>query len=313
MINGTAKFNLVNEIKSDVKFKKVKFPDGQQDIVIENGALPALANGGVTIISRFKSFLDLELIVCAVAALRELDPDMDIHLDIPYLLGARSDRKFQEGGTWYLKDVLTPIINSLNFKSVELYDPHSTVSTNLIKRVRVTPNYSIVQHAIDMFYCHSKSYVSNTRTGKNVCDREELTDPDFIVISPDAGALHKIYKSNEAIKFKGETVTCMKERDKDGKISNVVVPKQDFGGKDVFIIDDICDGGRTFIEIAEAIKKRNTGKVNLVVSHGIFSKGFEVLSQCFDNIYVTNSVSDLNQNATHRGNGVKWIYQLNII
>jgi ribose-phosphate pyrophosphokinase len=49
------------------------------------------------------------------------------------------------------------------------------------------------------------------------------------------------------------------------------------------IVDDICDGGRTFLEIAKTIrsKKRNISifgdKIYLVVTHGIFSAGFDEL------------------------------------
>jgi len=73
--------------------------------------------------------------------------------------------------------------------------------------------------------------------------------------------------------------------------------------KDVFIIDDICDGGRTFIEIAKAVdevrklsssvKREHYGKNYLIVTHGIFSAGFDFLVQHFDGIYCTNSVKDV--------------------
>jgi phosphoribosylpyrophosphate synthetase len=47
-----------------------------------------------------------------------------INLYVPYFLGARSDRKFTEGGINYLKDVICPIINSQKFKSVTILDAH---------------------------------------------------------------------------------------------------------------------------------------------------------------------------------------------
>jgi ribose-phosphate pyrophosphokinase len=71
--------------------------------------------------------------------------------------------------------------------------------------------------------------------------------------------------------------------------------------KDVFIIDDICDGGRTFIEIAKAVnevrklsssvKPEHYGKNYLIVTHGIFSAGFGQLAEYFEGIYTTNSYS----------------------
>jgi ribose-phosphate pyrophosphokinase len=66
------------------------------------------------------------------------------------------------------------------------------------------------------------------------------------------------------------------------------------------IIDDICDGGRTFVELAKAMKEsRPTAKIYLIVTHGIFSAGFDTLNQYFEGIYTTNSVKRLvNTNAT---------------
>ena len=35
------------------------------------------------------------------------------------------------------------------------------------------------------------------------------------------------------------------------------------------------------------------GKIYLIITHGIFSKGFEELSKYFDGIYCTNSYSEI--------------------
>jgi ribose-phosphate pyrophosphokinase len=56
------------------------------------------------------------------------------------------------------------------------------------------------------------------------------------------------------------------------------------------IIDDICDGGRTFIELAKAIKEQREGvEIYLVVTHGIFSAGFTELTKYFNGIFCTDS------------------------
>ena len=60
------------------------------------------------------------------------------------------------------------------------------------------------------------------------------------------------------------------------------------------IVDDICDGGRTFIELAKAIHgSRPTAEVYLVVTHGIFSNGLYELSKEITKIYSTNSVKEI--------------------
>lgn len=293
--------NLVNQEKSDIKYKISKFPDGQQNIVIKKGYFE---NDGIDkwfekelpkniqIKSRLNNWLDLELITCAVASLRELDVEK-IHLYTPYFLGSRSDRKFEEGGNNYLKDVICPIINSLNFKTVTCIDPHSDVLEVCIKGFRKESNLELLKESLRQIY----------PGGNEAMDFDGLTD--YILISPDAGASKKIYKLAEQIGYKGDIITCSKDRDADGKLTKTVVPISDLYSdslKDHIIIDDICDGGATFINIAKTLKERYAsmnnenmkGKIYLIVTHSIFSKGTNELLQYFDGIYTTNSYKEHN-------------------
>lgn len=276
--------NLVYPNKSDITYKVSRFPDGQQNIVIYRAVEESdgvdvwfgkLEKHKVKILSRLNNFRDLELIICAVASLRELGVE-EIHLYTPYIMGARSDRKFEEGGNNYLKDVICPIINSLNFKTVTCIDPHSDVLEACIKNFKKEDNHKVLMHAF--------SFLRYTK----------LPIPDFILISPDAGASKKIFKLAEQIGYKGDIITCSKDRDVNGNLTRIVVPIDGKNlEKDAIIIDDICDGGRTFINIAEKLKsyKEFKGKIYLIVTHGIFSNGFEELGKYFDGIYCTNSYS----------------------
>lgn len=81
-----------------------------------------------------------------------------------------------------------------------------------------------------------------------------------------------------------------KNRDvRDGKILST-----DFIGnvvdKHCVIVDDIIDGGYTFIELAKILKNKGAKTVYLVVSHGIFSKGIDELKIHIDGVYTTNSI-----------------------
>lgn len=54
--------------------------------------------------------------------------------------------------------------------------------------------------------------------------------------------------------------------------------RADMDIKSILIVDDICDGGRTFIESAKLLKAEYPdADIHLYVSHGIFSKGTDVL------------------------------------
>ena len=129
--------NLTDLENSEIRYKISKFPDGQQQLQIEGR--PSEINQ-ILIKSRLNNFKDLELICCAVASLREVGIEK-IHLYTPYFLGSRSDRKFEEGSNNYLKSVICPIINSLNFKSVTVMDPHSDVLEACLNNFKKLNNF----------------------------------------------------------------------------------------------------------------------------------------------------------------------------
>jgi ribose-phosphate pyrophosphokinase len=257
---------------SQVKYKVSKFPDGQQTIDIDVSSLfspdGSPHSDCVVIHSRMNSFKDIELIVCANQALRDIGLPM-VELYVPYFLGARSDRKFQNGGVNYLKSVICPIINSQNFDRVVVVDPHSDVLEACLDAFYKLDNVSVVNNAI-----------------------EKIGKDDVVIVSPDAGALKKIYTVAEALQLE-DIVIASKHRDiKTGKITSTHVPLTDeHVNKKFVIIDDICDGGRTFTEISKVIKQKFTdAKIYLVVTHGIFSAGMSPLNESFDGIYTTNSI-----------------------
>ena len=91
-----------------------------------------------------------------------------------------------------------------------------------------------------------------------------------------------------------ELVTCGKSRDvATGQLTRFQVFADDLKGQDCLIVDDICDGGSTFIGLAEALRGHNAGRLFLAVSHGIFSRGIAPLRSHFDTIFCTNAFSDI--------------------
>lgn len=269
--------DLVNPEKSQIKYKISQFPDGQQTIDLTDWNDLLRYDDAVKINSRLRTFKDLELIICATAAVRNIKPNREIALYVPYFMGARSDRKFVEGGVNYLKQVICPIINSLNFVTVVVLDPHSDVLEACLNNYEKVDNHTLVKHSL--------AKIDNKNGARDrIC-----------LVSPDAGAYKKIF--DVAKKFGIENIiTANKVRDmKTGKILRTEIPVlNQHDDIQYVIIDDICDGGRTFVELAKAIKDgRPTAKVNLIVTHGIFSAGFEELTQYFEGIYTTNSYRDL--------------------
>jgi len=300
----TLTLNLVNSSKSDIKYKISKFPDGQQTVDIISTVVNIWGFRNIQIISRLNSFTDLELIICANQALKNMDERLKIELFVPYFLGARSDRKFVEGGVNYLKQVICPIINSQNFSNVVVMDPHSDVLEACLNNYTKINNHTLVEWAINQIGVPKD----------NIC-----------LVSPDAGAYKKIADVAKSVNI-SNIITANKTRDiATGNITGTYVPLNVYDANKTFvIIDDICDGGRTFIELAKEIMKSRMlssvvhsneyGKIYLIVTHGIFSAGFSKLNECFDSIFSTDSVRTIGDYVSDSyGNQIKTnLKQLNV-
>lgn len=248
--------------ESVISFQNFTFSGGEPHIKIEPNFDTTQK---VTITHRLNSFNDLGLLCIAVDALRRMDVK-DLELFIPYFPAARQDRVMVKGESLSVK-VYAEIINGMQLNKVYVFDAHSEVTPALVNHCEVIPNHTFIEAVVKAI-------------GNNVK-----------LISPDGGALKKIYKVSE---FLGgvEVVECSKSRDvKTGKLSGFKVHNDNLQGADCLIVDDICDGGGTFVGLAEELKNKNAGKLYLAVSHGIFNKGFEVLD-CFEKIFTTNSFKD---------------------
>ena len=180
-------------------------------------------------------------------------------LVVPYLMAARYDRLMQQGDSFDL-EVVADLINRCGFEKVLLFDVHSEVSLRLISNSISIDNRQLV---------------------------EKFDQTDAIVICPDAGAAKKVeeyFKWNKNLK---EIVYCSKTRElSTGRLSLEAGDPVKCENRNCVIIDDICDGGATFLAIAEQIKPKH---LTLIVTHGIFSRGFAMLEKKFDEIIVSDS------------------------
>lgn len=247
----------------EIQFESFTFSGGEPHIKINPNFD---VSKSVTITHRLNSFNDLGMLCLAVDALRRMDVKLET-LIIPYFPSARQDRVMVKGEPLSVK-IYAEIINSFKFQKVVVFDAHSEVTSALLNNCEPITNHKFVEKVI-----------------------QEIRN-DVLLISPDGGALKKIYKVSE---FLGglEVVECSKSRDvKTGKLTGFKVYADNLQGKNCLIVDDICDGGGTFIGLAEELKNKNAGKLYLAVSHGIFSKSFENL-KCFERIFTTDSFKNL--------------------
>ena len=102
----------------------------------------------------------------------------------------------------------------------------------------------------------------------NYLKKEGLCDDKIVVVSPDAGGVHraelfaKRLNSSLAIVFK---------RRPEPDISEVTDIVGDVAGKVAVVVDDMISTGGTLAKAAEAIKARGATRVYTVASHGIFA------------------------------------------
>ena len=199
-----------------------------------------------------------------------------VDLVLPYVPYARQDRVCDPGESFSIL-VFADLIRAMGFRRITIFDPHSSVTEAALRPDKVYTQFDIINY----------NRWFNVRVMKN----------RSVILAPDAGAAKKLSKIAQF--YERPLVIADKERDPaTGKILKTVVPLADFDGQDVVIIDDICDGGRTFIELAQVLREkniakcidRNVGKIILYVTHGIFSKGLHPLYAAgIDEIYTTDT------------------------
>ncbi|MCC3299685.1 ribose-phosphate pyrophosphokinase [Arthrobacter caoxuetaonis] len=177
---------------------------------------------------------------------------------IPYLPGARQDR-----GNPFGAKVYANLINAMNADEVVCFDPHSPVMPGLVNNLRVVGSESVIARAVRK---HLPGYAG--------------------VICPDEGAKARSAVTAQALGL--PLFHAAKHRDfATGKLSGFTCEELPAEGR-FLVVDDICDGGGTFMGLAQATGL-GPGRLDLWVSHGVFSGNAGQLTEAFGNIFTTDS------------------------
>lgn len=228
-----------------------RFPDGQQQFWI-NSDHPQL---DLDICIKSPEILDLFFQMIDTMTMRSVR--------ITYLYGARSDKN--KAGE---RDVCN--LPSMIYRFISC--------TKTIISPMVTDWQVVVPH--------SAQFPGNSFDPLND-EWVDLKEYDAIVF-PDESSMKRFHaKDFEGIDY----VICEKERDQEsGRIIKHVIPEAAKSYKRILVMDDLCDGGRTFLDIREALEENVPEKLDLLVVHGVFSNGaLDKLSPQFNTIYTTNS------------------------
>lgn len=228
--------------------------------------------GEITMLARLQSSDAIMQLALAKEIVDRLAPGSAKRLIAPYFPYARQDRVM--GGAGYPEafslKVAARMINAMGFDRVLTCDPHSDVTPALVDRVEVIPQHVIIDN-------HPKLNAV-IRGGKTT------------IVAPDAGALKKAWDVAARV-FGVPLAVASKHRDPTtGKITGTTLADPSaVAGRHAVIVDDICDGGRTFIELAKALRDAGAEKVSLYATHGIFSSGLPPIYAAIDEIYTTDS------------------------
>ncbi|MGN6294744.1 MAG: ribose-phosphate diphosphokinase [Chitinophagaceae bacterium] len=102
---------------------------------------------------------------------------------------------------------------------------------------------------------------------------ENLKLENLTFAAPDVGATNRIREI--ANYFNAEMVICDKHRKRANEIASMVVIG-DVTGKDIVIIDDICDTGGTLAKSASLLKEKGARSVRALITHPVLSgKAYE--------------------------------------
>lgn len=148
--------------------------------------------------------------------------------------------------------VITNFINSLGWNKHDVFAPHSDVTITLLNN------------------------------GRAVGD--DLPASDKVRVFPDAGSA-KRYEATD------NDIVCSKIRHPKTGDPAVMLYGACPVGSDLIIVDDYCDGGRTFINTAKELYESGAKSVSLWVSHGLFSYGLKPLKDAgIKSVRCTNSL-----------------------
>lgn len=243
-----------------LEVKTSTFPGGEIFL-----RLPEKMPSQVTLFSRMNSANDFLQLLMVEDAARRAGATL-INAFIPYFPYARQDH-FNVGESLSLK-VVTELLNRLCFNKIIIYDPHSDVTPALLDDVRVINNHAFLDWVIT-----------------------QLKWDDFILVGADGSSTKRLEKYVN-VQRPYPIVGCAKQRNQlTTEITGLHV-LGNFFNKKCLIVDDICDGGATFIKpelgVIPQLLKAGASEVALAVSHGIFSKDlldFDDVSK----IFCTNS------------------------
>ena len=260
--------DLIDARYSEVEYDIFKFNDGEPHIKIIS---EIDHKQEYSIITRIRTTDDL-FIVLQVGDILERH-GVDYKLYLTYLMGMRMDRVMTFNEAFSLK-LVTDMLKTIHPKQIYVFEPHSHKTLELLN----AKEFSMLEY--DNTY---------SRFIDDIIDNNHV-----LKCFPDNGA-YKRYKdfiSNTNSNY----VILDKKRDISNgnivgmKVSSTFTNPVNLPYDRIIIIDDLCDGGRTFIEAKKLLNEEYPDiPIDIFVKHMVNKNGLNNLMNNFNHVYITNS------------------------
>lgn len=258
---------------TEVPCKLIQFSDGSCTLQVDTSGIPTKANRLV-----FTVFpcVPVSQAVDACRQFIKIISDADccttnMILNLPYFPYGRADRAFEFGMLNLRSEFIEEMLDF--FTEILTEDLHSKDNrVNSISKLQVFKE-----------------------------GHRDLANRFTTICFPDAGAS----KDTEDFAKAGyEIIQCSKKRNPvNGWITHYSLESGTAEGKDVLIVDDICDGGKTFELCAQSLLDAGAKSVSLYVTHGIFSKGLDLFKDVLYTVHCNNVVGNyVNRDQLNRYN-----------
>ena len=285
--------NIIAKINNqEIALKQSTFPAGERYLKIESEGLELIKQNLI----EAENIPNIDVILLSASSDAIMDcilfsNALEMHfsratyfltLQASYLPYSRQDRPCLPGESFSLKvflDVVKPYFNRI--ETIDVHNPDA------IENLRYFGNINVKNVPVS----YSNDKFINVYGSYN--DLRNIPQDGAHFVAVDKGSITRVEQAQIELFNRNKIIYFDKVR-KDGKIQSILKDDNQITliekAEKIIIIDDICDGGGTFIKNAEQIIKYNhTAELILVISHGIFSAGFNVLDNYFDSILVLDN------------------------
>lgn len=245
--------------------KIATFPDGEKHVTVD--ALDR--KEPVSIVCRITCADDLFCLMQLGDILKRQEMEINT-LFIGYLMSMRCDRLFDLNRPFSLK-IVADAINAIGARNVQIVEPHSYRTMSLINKS--VGALATMEHFMN-----------------GILKSNELKF-DVVAVLPDEGAQARYH-----IPHTIPSICCEKRRDPEtGKLLSFEVCTKETDickDKDLVLMDDLCDGGGTFLGLAPKLRELAPKSISLLVTHAIQLDGIKKVAQAYDHVFITNSYKE---------------------